>query len=319
MKARLLRAPLLHFLLIGGVLLGLRAWWAPQERAGVGGRPRIILAAADLARLREVWVEAHDTPPGPAEEQTMVRDAIDEEILYREGLARGFDRQDDAVRERLVRLAGFVSEDAVGGRDALERAARQLGLQRSDLVIRRHLVEMMRLALGWLGPDDLPSEADLEAWLARHAEQFRMPPRVRLTHVYLSEDARGTAVASDAAVLLGELRRTGAGPEAAAGRGDVFIRGTEIDASVAELARAFGAGFAAAVEGAPVGAWVGPVRSSYGLHLVWVQDRVAAGMPPLASVRTRVLHGWLRERSDERAREAMEALRARYDVVVGQD
>src|SRR5204863_121676 len=83
-----------------------------------------------------------------------------EEVLYREALARGFDRRDAAVRERLVRLGGFVSEEAGGSRDVLEREARRLGLERSDLVVRRHLVEMMRLAAGWLGPDDRPSEAE---------------------------------------------------------------------------------------------------------------------------------------------------------------
>ena len=149
--ARVLRAPLLHFLVIGALLLGLRAWWEPASVP----RARIVIGAADLARLRETWTEEHDAPPsGAAAEEALVRDAIDEEVLYREALARGFDRRDAAVRERLVRLGGFVSEEAGGSRDVLEREARRLGLERSDLVVRRHLVEMMQLAAGWLGPHD---------------------------------------------------------------------------------------------------------------------------------------------------------------------
>src|SRR5439155_1728964 len=93
---------------------------------------------------------------------------------------------DAAVRERLVRLGGFVGEEAGGSRDVLEREARRLGLERSDLVVRRHLVEMMRLAAGWLGPDDRPSEADLETYLARHAEELA-EPRGRVVQRWLRE------------------------------------------------------------------------------------------------------------------------------------
>src|SRR5579864_5270718 len=134
---RLLHAPLVHFLGIGGALLALRLWWFPAEPS----RPRIVIGPADLGRLAEAWADEHVSPPGPGAEDTLVRAAIDEEVLYREALAHGFDRRDGAVRERLVRLGGFVGEDASGNRDALEREARRLGLERSDLVIRRHLVE----------------------------------------------------------------------------------------------------------------------------------------------------------------------------------
>jgi hypothetical protein len=312
--ARVPRAPLLHFLALGGLLLALRAWWIPED-AGAE-RPRIVIGVADLARLREAWAEGHGAPPSRAVEDVLVRDAIDEEILFREALALGLDRRDDTIRERLVGLARFVGEEAGGDRDALEREARRLGLQRSDLVVRRHLVEMMRLAVGRLGPGDLPSETELEAYLARHPEEFAEPARVRLTQVYLSEDARGAEAAGDATRLLAELRRTGGSPAAAALRGDVFIRGAQLDRTPAELERVFGPGFAEAVATAPLRTWVGPVRSSYGLHLVWVDAREVARTPPLAAVRGRILHAWLRERGRQRAADVMRGLHARYDVEV---
>ncbi|HYV57093.1 MAG TPA: peptidylprolyl isomerase [Candidatus Nitrosopolaris sp.] len=311
--ARVLRAPLLHFLLIGGALLGLRTWWWPEGSRE--SRPRIVIGPADLARLREGWVEEHGTPPGRAAEHTLVRDAIDEEILYREALARGFDRHDETVRERLVRLGGFVGEET-GDRNSLERAARRLGLERSDLVIRRHLVEMMRLAAGWVGPADLPSEADLEVYRAEHAGEFTPPARIRLTQVYLSGDAHGPDIAVDARTLLDELRRTGSGPADAAGRGDAFIRGAQFDGTRADLERTYGPGFAAALDGQPPRTWVGPITSSYGLHLVWIDEQPSPPTPSVASIRGRLLQRWLQERSERRREETMQALRARYDVEI---
>ncbi len=306
--ARVLRAPLLHFLLLGALLLGIRGGWAPDAPPP----PRIVIGVADLRRLREAWQEEHGAAPGAAAEAALVRTAIDEEILYREALARGFDRRDAAVRERLVRLGNFVGEETGGSRDALERDARRLGLERSDLVIRRHLVEMMRLAAGWLGPEDLPSEGDLQAYFAQHAGEFARPPRTRLTQVYLSEAARGAAAEGQATALLAELRDTP--PERAGGRGDAFIRGAEIEGSRDDLERVFGAEFANAPEAAPPGAWTGPLRSPYGFHLVWVRAREPASTPDLAEVRGRVIQRLLRERRERRAEQAMTAMRAKYAI-----
>ena len=105
MTARLLRAPLAHFLALGGALLALRGWLDPPRPA----RPRVVISAADVGRLAEAWTEEHGSPPDAAARARLVSKAIDEELLYREALARGFDHQDDTVRERLVRLGGFVA------------------------------------------------------------------------------------------------------------------------------------------------------------------------------------------------------------------
>jgi peptidyl-prolyl cis-trans isomerase C len=309
----ILRAPLLHFLILGLALLGLRGWW---EREGRGTqRPRIVMGSADIGRLRHAWSIDHGAPPTSAEEAQLLRDALDEEILYREALARGFDRSDAASRERLVRLAGFVGEER-GDRDELEREARRLGLERSDLVLRRHLTEMARLAIGWLGPADMPSEADLGTYLARHAAEFVPPERIRLTHIYLSAAVRGERLAADAAALLVKLRRSKVRPDDAPALGEAFIRGARLDLARGDLERVFGAGFAEAVDAAPVGEWTGPVASAYGLHLVWVHARETGPAPALDAVRGRVLHGWLRERSETRARATMATLRTRYDVQI---
>jgi hypothetical protein len=307
---RLGAAPLLHFVVLGVVLFAARGWWN-----GGTAREQIVVRAADVARLREAWTREHGTRPDEAVERDLVSAAIDEEVLFREALALGIDRENGAVRERLVRLGGFVGEDTDGAQ-ALEEEARRLGLDRSDLVIRRHLVQMMRLATERVGAAGQPTEAELADYLARHAERFAMPARVTFAHVYLSR-RRGAELESQAATLLARLRSNVPSPAQAASLGDPFIRGGEIrGASDADLDQSFGAGFAEALRAAPEAAWVGPVRSSYGLHLVWIRERRAGGVPPLSAVKSQVALRLLHERGAARARERMQALRARYDVVV---
>jgi peptidyl-prolyl cis-trans isomerase C len=309
------RSPVLHFLAIGGVLFVLAG-----ERGAVPTSVRrapIVFTAADVERLRRGWMRQFGSPPSAATEAHLIDAAIDEEVLYREALALGLDRREGVIRDRLVRLARFVDENLPEDAAASEAVARQLGLDRHDLVIRRHLVNSMRLALSVPQPSDQPTAAALAVYYDEHGDEYRQPARVRFVQVYLSRDRRGDRTEADARRLLGELRSGAVAPEEAARRGDPFIRGAVIGpAPTAEVERLFGADFAAAVARAGPHVWLGPIASSYGLHLIWVDERIEAGRPPLAEVRGRVLHQFLHERERQRLRRRLAAIRARYDITV---
>jgi hypothetical protein len=260
-----------------------------------------------------------ESAPVPRQRLTITAasaDEADEEILLREALAHGFDRQDKVVRERLQALGRDLAlapaEDAV----ALERAARALGLHHSDPLIRRHLADMMRLVAAKPMPGDMPDAVEQQAYLDTHAAAFALPARLTLTHVYLSRERRGAKVGADARAMLADLRTHNVVPgAAAAGFGDPFVRGTRSRrVSQATLARNFGAAFATEVFALPEGAWVGPVESLYGLHLVYVEQRVPGAPAYLAAVRPRIIHSLLRERAESRLNERLADLRRRYEV-----
>lgn len=226
---RLLRLPALHFVVLGAALYAASRAWSPPAA------PAVSLA--------------------------------DEELIYREALALGIDRRDPLVRDRLAKLGAFLAADGMVGEP--EDGARTLGLVGRDAVIRRHLVQVMRLALSAPTPADRPTDADVDAWLATHPERFATPTTVDLTHVYLARGRHDGDAAERARARL----RAGA-PVA----GDAFLHGSHVEAVTADgLDRLFGPGFAAAIAGAPVGTWVGPVPSTYGVHLVRVDARRAGG------------------------------------------
>jgi hypothetical protein len=233
----------------------------------------------------------------------------DDERLYRAALDLGVDRNDRAVRGRLARLASFVGEDAAG-EAALVDEARRLGIARNDLVVKRHLALVMRLAAGRLEPGERPTEDDVRTYRARHEAELATPARVRFTHVYLGRARHGDALAASADALLATLRRDGVTPAQAAALGDPFPIGAAVGPlSAADVDRRFGPGFAAALDAVEPGTWAGPIESSYGRHLVWVHERLPSSEPSLDAVRGRVVHRLLRERQEARARERIAALR----------
>jgi hypothetical protein len=315
---RALRAPAVHFVLLGATLVALARWSGPPlpRHAAAPGRT-IVFGAADVERVRREWTMEHGVPPAPAEERRLIDDAIEDEVLYREALRIGLDRDDPVVRTRLVQLARYLEEGPTEDEPALETEARALGLDRTDVVVRRYLVESVRLVVAGRQQAELPSEAALAAYLARHADTFAQPPRMRFVHVYLSADRHGASLARDARALAARLRAGDVPLADAPALGDPFPRGAAVPLEpAADVDRRFGGGFAAALASAPLGTWTGPIASAYGLHLVWVQEREPARVPPLAEVRGQVLHRLLRERRAERVRAVLARLRRQYDVRV---
>jgi hypothetical protein len=229
-------------------------------------------------------------------------------VLYESALANRLDRDDPVVQARLVRdmqfLDGGVSDGA-----ALYRDAARLGLAGDDLVIRRRLVERMRMRLQDSALAAEPGEAELQAYLDTHRHRFRLPARVRLTQVFISRQGHGAATDADATRLCDDL--TAADVARAAERGDPLPFPAHLpSASEQDLARLFGAEFAAAAMRAEPGRWQGPLRSPYGLHLVWVHEHTPATDPALDTVRAAVRAALREERAAAAVRAGVAALRA---------
>ena len=102
--------------------------------------------------------------------------------------------------------------------------------------------------------------------------------------------------------------------------GQPFVRGREFRLqSQGEIAAAFGAAFAAEVMALPLDAWSGPIRSSYGAHVVRVSEQRPATPPSLPAVRERVERDWRAARREALDRAARERLRRRYVVRIEGD
>ena len=90
-------------------------------------------------------------------------------------------------------------------------------------------------------------------------------------------------------------------------------------AALDQVARDFGADFAKRLAGLPAGRWLGPVSSTYGSHLVLIEERSAAQLPPLDNVRRDVMREWENDRRVKAREERYRALRERYDVTIERD
>ncbi|MEZ4280940.1 MAG: peptidyl-prolyl cis-trans isomerase [Myxococcota bacterium] len=316
----LLRSPLVHFLLLGALGFAARDRIGELARAAIAKPPLVTLEADRIDGLRRGWQAQMGRVPTQAELAALIGDEVDDELLYREALARGLDEGDPEIALRLVQKMTFL-DDAAAGADpgALVREARALGLERDDPVVRRLLVQKLRLAATALAPDERPSEADLARAHAARSESLREPERRSLVHVFASRDRRGARTEADAAALRERIEREAIPPALAIRQGDAFPLGLHLDPQTRdELARGFGEGFARAVFAEAPGQWSQPIESAYGLHLVRVERVLPGALPPLETVRTSLRLALEEEARDRKLAALLAELRTRYEVAVAQ-
>jgi hypothetical protein len=106
---RLLKEPLLHFLLIGASLFFV--FGLAQD--GMPGRTddQVIVSAGRIEQLNNIFTKTWQRPPSPAELKGMIDDFVLEEIYYRQAVEMGIDRDDTVIRRRLRQKFEFLTDD----------------------------------------------------------------------------------------------------------------------------------------------------------------------------------------------------------------
>jgi hypothetical protein len=259
------------------------------------------------------WSESAGRAPSPAERAALVEEVVVDEVLYREALDRKFDTL-PVVTDRLVKLATFLELRPEGASvDELLRAARAMGLDRGDPIVRRYMVGAVRERLAAEVAGAPFSRAEVAAFHQANPERFRLSGAIRFHHVYVGglEDAARVR----ALELSREIRDSALDVPAAVARGDAFYGGHAFPfLDAAEIDRRFGDEFGARASGLAPGVWSEPLRSAYGYHLVRVDEARAPRLQPLAAVETRIASELARERDEAALRNAIAGLRDRYRV-----
>ena len=246
-------------------------------RGGVSDAPRdIVITEPRVEAMAASFATVWMRPPTAEEIKGLVDDYIAEEIYYREAIAMGLDQDDTVIRRRLRQKMEFITEDAAAASE--------------------------------------PTDAELQAYLARQPEKFVSPASLTFRQVYFSTEKRGDLARPQAEQLLGELQ-AGRGPADVAAAGDPTLLPPDMQsASPQTIANAFGSDFAAQVAEAPVGQWSGPLQSGFGLHLVFVDERVADALPAFEQIRPIVLREYQSEQRTLSSKKLLDSLRAKYDI-----
>ena len=108
MVARVLREPLVHFLLLGAGIFAAYTLLAGPENRTPGA---IVVTQARIENLSATFSRVRSRPPTADELNGLIRDYVREEAAVREAAALGLDRDDTVIRRRLRQKLEFIADD----------------------------------------------------------------------------------------------------------------------------------------------------------------------------------------------------------------
>lgn len=274
-RPTLLKEPLVHFLLLGAL------FFAGYEILNSGNEHKagqIVVTQGRIESLQTSFTRVWQRPPTPPEMDGLIRDYVREEVLAREAMALGLDRDDTVIRRRLRQKMEFIA---------------------NDLTVPAE-----------------PTEEELEKYLAKHSDRFLIEPRFSFRQVFLNPEKHGDALQHDTAHLLAELNSQDVTVDFRMLGDSTMLTPEMANASPGEVAHQFGDEFTPQLEQLPLGRWHGPVTSGYGVHVVMVEDRIPGTVPELATIREEVARAWADERRRKDQEQFYRELMKRYAVTI---
>ena len=244
---KILKEPLLHFLLLALLMYGITSFVNNKTDPS----NKIVINNAIVGRLVTKYMVQTGTPPNKAQLEALINAEIKEEIEYREAMRMGLDKDDEIIRRRLSQKLKFLKSD--------------------------------------LATVEEPSEDELKKFYVEHPKMFRDSSKVNFTHIYLNGDkATFEQINKRAAVIFNELEanKLSRAPEL----GDRFpLQYDYTEINRLEANQLFGnSQLSDTLLNVLPHQWIGPVKSGYGWHLVYVQEHKEGGLSAFDNVKNKV-------------------------------
>jgi hypothetical protein len=289
--AKLIKQPLLHFVVLGCLLFlfyrPVAETAVPVSAAVVSNE--IVVDKAALLNYMQYQAKAFDAElfsqklaaMPPAERELLIKDYVREEALYREALKLHMDEGDYIIKQRLMQKVEFLLENLV-----------------SDSIN--------------------PTEEQLTQFYNARLADYLIDEVYSFTHIFFDAETDG----KDAALTKAHAhlsKNPSLAFNDAAQYGDRFpFLQNYVERTRDFVGNNFSDDFVQQLDKlAPSDSiWHGPLESRYGYHLVMLINRKAASTPALAEIRQRVVEDYRYEALQENREQAEQTVVAGYQVTV---
>ena len=274
---KFIKNPLVFFFILGFVVFGLHSFLNRGNQDNAETFT-VDITSADIEWIRSSWEARMKRQPTQQELQGLISSFIRDEILYREALAMGLDDKDLVIQRRLIQKLTFVFEDLAATME--------------------------------------PTDDELKNYMKENQEKYRIPEMMSFTHIYFNPDKR-KAVLKEAKIVLDRLKSAESSSKEAVSLGDmIMIDSSFRKRSPDEVARILGKQFADNLFSESEMGWQGPIISTFGPHLVYIEEHIASKMPAFENIREKVKNDFMYDRKKKVIDGAYNAVKSRYTILV---
>ncbi|UCE94818.1 MAG: peptidyl-prolyl cis-trans isomerase, partial [Flavobacteriaceae bacterium] len=213
------------------------------------GANTIVIDDYDMKNIIASWEMQWKRLPTDEELKSLIQQNIKQEIFYQEALKMNLDHNDEIIKRRLAQKMQFLSND--------------------------------------LATITEPSEDELKDFYEKNADNYLSPYAYSFYQIIFSPDHRKDPK-KDAEELKDKIKNND--PKQVTGKGDslpfpYFFKETDAN----ELQRQLGNKFSEKLETLPEGQWLGPLKSGFGYHLVYILDKTPPQKPEFEAVRNELV------------------------------
>ena len=302
-----LNRPWVHFIVLGVLLFYLQARIFPEPKPLVGP-----LGEARIEALQQQWFKSTGRIPTDEQMDRMVAAELDRDMLFQRAIALELHLYDTVVYQRLLRNMRFLQLAGDKSDQELYEEALEMRLHLGDEVVKRRLIQVMEQLLLAANPPEPITEEALAADFEKRREELRRPPRYSIEHLYFNRDRE-----AEVEEIIATITEQNLDAASAREMSSPFLPGYRFNRqSPDQLARHFGAAFVENLQATDPqpGTWRGPVRSTYGVHYVWVEAVEPSRDATLEEVRGLLVRDLESRARSEALRDSIETMRENYEV-----
>ena len=192
--------------------------------------------------------------------------------------------------------------------EILYREALRLGLDQNDRIIKRRLAQKISFLKQESNREE-PKTNQLIAFYETNRNKYFVPTTYSFTHYYF---AKSSDAETKALVALKRLDNQDAKIEA-----EPFVLGKNFNEySLGEIEQAFGASFLSAFEDPRLNEWIGPFSSSYGEHLLYINNKKAGYLPEFNAIEVLIRQDFAIQEQEQRLSDYIDSVKAEYKVII---
>lgn len=269
--------PTTRILLFGG-LLGLILIILLGPKLPATEDRKVIVGDAEFAFLLAQWEKTWQRQPTMEELKGLVQSHIREEILYKEAINEGLDKE--------------------------------------NAMVKRALITQMNLLGASQGSAESVTRADVEAYYSLRQEKFLQEDQIAFYQLYFSQTSQDPKAEEKAKIQVQQLTVNGVKPVSAKGQGVVTMLPFETPLSdLGRINNTFGEGFGEKLNTLPIDQWSGPIESSFGWHVIYISSKSPGGPIPLDEIYEEVLRELEYEEKEAATEQFYTDLLQRYEVI----
>jgi hypothetical protein len=264
--------------LVHFLLLGVLIYWLSTFGNMMDDEEKtIFVSQGKIKQLEILYKKTWQRSPSQSELENVINEYVLEQAAYLEGVSLGLDQNDIVITRRVRQKLDFIAEEAT----------------------KRPIV----------------TDKLLNEYLSKHSDMFRQEALFTFKQVFFDERKQGQQLDDNIKKSLTLLMANSTADITKLSNAS-FLAPHYQNMTQSQIEREFGKGFSKKIMSAQLHTWLGPIRSSYGYHLVYLDEKQQGNLAKLEEVRHLVLREWENEQRQQSVKAYYQQLLKRYPVTI---